>query len=93
MRPLRDRLADIERALADLDEFTLGLDAPAFLGLEETDRRTLRAVKDALAEIGEAVKHLPPELWARHPAIDWRGFAALRDILVHQYFRVDLARL
>lgn len=93
MRSSRERLRDIERAAADLAAFTDGLDAAAFAALEETDRRTLRAVKDALAEIGEAVKHLPPDLRARHPAIDWRGFGALRDILVHQYFQVDLARL
>jgi uncharacterized protein with HEPN domain len=40
------------------------------------------------------VKHLPHELCARHPAIDWKGFAALRDVLVHPYFRArDAASL
>lgn len=46
-----------------------------------------------LAEIGEAVKLSPPELLARCPDVDWRGWAGLRDIVSHQYFSLELARL
>ena len=47
----------------------------------------------ALAEIGEAVKLLPPELLGRHPGVDWRGWAGLRDLVSHQYFSLELPRL
>ena len=30
---------------------------------------------------------------ARHKAIDWRGFAGLRDVVAHQYFGLELPRL
>jgi uncharacterized protein with HEPN domain len=40
--------------------------------------------------IGEAVKQLPAELRAREPNIDGQKIAGLRDILVHQYFGIDV---
>lgn len=73
--------------------FAGGLDAAAFAALAITDRRTYRALKNALAEIGEAVKLLPPELLARHPGVDWRGWAGLRDMVSHRYFSLELPRL
>lgn len=40
--------------------------------------------------IGEAVKNLPDDLKREHPQIPWRDIAGLRDIVVHQYFGLDL---
>jgi uncharacterized protein with HEPN domain len=40
--------------------------------------------------IGEATKHLSPELRQSHPEIQWRGLAGFRDVLVHNYMGVDL---
>lgn len=39
------------------------------------------------------MKLLPPELVARHPGVDWRGWAGLRDMVSHQYFSLELPRL
>ena len=91
-RPI-DRLEDIRSAAADVLAFTEGLNAITFVDLPKVDRRTWRALKNALAEIGEAVKDLPPDLATRHPKIDWRGFAELRDIVTHAYFGLDMTRL
>ena len=51
------------------------------------------AVIRNLEVIGEATKRIPQEDKMRHPAIPWKGFAGLRDILIHQYEGVDLARI
>jgi uncharacterized protein with HEPN domain len=40
--------------------------------------------------IGEATKHISPELKQFHPKINWRGLAGFRDVLVHNYMGVDL---
>ena len=92
-RGTRERLEDIRVAASDALSFAGGLDKAAFATLPEADRRTYRALKNALAEIGEAVKLLPPEVLERHPEVDWRGWAGLRDIVTHQYLGLELPRL
>ena len=92
-RGTADRLRDVLSAAEDALAFAAPLDPTAFAALPETDRRTYRALKNALAEIGEAIKLLPPDLLARHPSIDWRGWAGLRDIVSHQYFNLEIALL
>ena len=92
-RGARERLEDIRAAAEDALAFAEGLDEAAFSALPVADRRTYRALKNALSEIGEAVKLLPPDLLARHPSVDWRGWAGLRDVVSHQYFSLELPRL
>ncbi len=92
-RGTRERLEDIRAAAEDAEAFTRDLDTAAFMALPTTDRRTYRALKNALTEIGEAVKLLPPELLARHPGVDWRGWGGLRDVVSHQYFNLELSLL
>ena len=49
------------------------------------------ACRVRLIEIGEAVKHLDPELLGRAPDIRWRAIARMRDQLTHHYFDTDHA--
>ena len=88
MRREKDRLEDILEAIGDVEEFVAEYDAESFAASPQDDRKTFRAVMACLSAIGEAVKGLPDELRGRHPNVDWKGFAGLRDIVAHQYFRV-----
>jgi len=39
--------------------------------------------------IGEAVRFIDPALKQKHPAVPWRQIAGMRNILVHDYFRIN----
>ena len=39
--------------------------------------------------IGEAVKKLSESFKNKHPELEWRKIAGLRDVLIHHYFGVD----
>jgi uncharacterized protein with HEPN domain len=48
------------------------------------------AVIRNLEVIGEAVKNLSSDFRRLHPEIPWRSITALRNVLIHEYFGVDL---
>lgn len=48
------------------------------------------AVICRLGVIGEAVKRLSEEFRLKYPEVPWKQMAALRDVLVHNYFGIDL---
>ena len=55
----------------------------------EHDERAKRAVVRSLEVIGEAAKHLSPDIRNRYPEVEWRAMAAMRDKMIHHYFGVD----
>ena len=46
-----------------------------------------------LEVIGEATKNLSSELRDAHSAIPWRQIAGMRDVLIHDYHKVNIARV
>lgn len=54
-----------------------------------TDATLKRAFVRSIEIIGEAVKQLSEDLRNRHPTIDWRSIALMRDYVIHHYFGVD----
>ena len=85
-RDFRVYLEDILGAISKIRRYTNGLSKQAFAA----DEKTLDAVVRNLEVIGEAVKQLPPELRVLEPIVEWQKIAGLRDILIHQYFGIDV---
>ena len=79
-------LGEILEAVQLLQRYTDGLTYDDFASdVEKQD-----AVVRRLEIIGEAVKGLPADLRAKYPDVPWRDIAGARDIMIHEYFRVDL---
>ena len=43
--------------------------------------------------IGEAASQVPEQIRLQYPDIPWRGMSTLRNMLIHQYHRVDYDRV
>ena len=56
----------------------------------QSDEVMQRASIRSLEVIGEAVKNLSVDCKLKHPGIEWKKISGLRDVLIHQYFGVDL---
>jgi len=80
---------DMRQACRKILRYTRGLDLE---GLRR-DEKAYDAVVRNLEVIGEAAKHIPKNLRARMPSIEWRKIAGLRDVLAHAYFGIDDAVL
>lgn len=90
---VRARLQAIRAAAEDVQSFAGGMCDEGFRALPDSDRRTHRALKDALGEIGEMVGGLPADVLARHPGVDWRGWKALRALVSDRHAPPDMRRL
>src|SRR5215212_6673549 len=54
-------------------------------------RRTLAPYARAGVEIiGEAARHISPQIQKKYPQIPWRDLTALRNLVIHQYDAVDI---
>jgi uncharacterized protein with HEPN domain len=82
-RPEAQRLGDIVAAIERCLVYRNYLDS-AELGSMAYD-----AVLRNLAVIGEAVKLLPDHFKAEHLDMPWASIAGLRNVVVHEYFRVN----
>lgn len=79
LRDIRDAARLVALTLSEVDSGLRGAD----------DWVVISAVERQLSIVGEAVKRLTFDFRDANPAIDWRRWAGLRDILVHAYDVVD----
>jgi len=85
-RDLRLYCADILDSGSAILEFVKGLSFEEFCN----DRKTYSAVIREFEIIGEAAGNLPDELKRGRPDVEWRDIKDFRNLLIHEYFAVDL---
>ncbi|MEK9134765.1 MAG: DUF86 domain-containing protein [Patescibacteria group bacterium] len=83
---IRIFLLHILESIERIESFTAGISREKFLESEMIQDAVIRR----LGIIGEAVKNLPQSFKNNHQEIEWKKIAGTRDIIIHEYFGVDL---
>ncbi len=58
-----------------------------------SDTKTQDAVLRNLHTLSESTQRLSSSFKARHPDVDWQSISGFRNVLVHNYLGVNLARV
>ena len=79
-------LLDILESGEAIQEYVKDYDIPSFCN----DRKTHSAVIREFEIIGEAVGKLPNDFKEQYAAVPWQDIKDFRNLLIHEYFGVDL---
>ena len=85
-RALNTYIEDITTAINKIEKYILGMTKEDLAG----DELIQDAVFRNLEVIGEAVKKIPEDVRSRYEYIPWRKISGLRDILIHEYFGINM---
>lgn len=85
MRRDRDRLRDISEAIVRINEKV----PKAKEAFARSDLHQVWVLYH-IQVIGEAANGISAEFRREHPEIPWKDIIAMRHLLVHQYFGIDL---
>lgn len=89
-RDERERLRDIKDAISAIKAHLERADATE----PQKDGPLLHdALLFQFVVIGEAVKNLASETRGSAPQIPWSDIAGLRDLIAHEYFRIEIDRI
>jgi len=82
-------IADMLDSIGKVQRYLEGMTFDQFIA----DERTVDAVVRNFEIIGEATAQLPASFKDAHPHIPWRDIADFRNVLIHEYFGVNLPTL
>ena len=79
-------LEDILDALEKIENYTKNLSFTEFAD----NGMAVDAVIRNFEVIGEATKNVPEEIKEKYLEVEWKEAAGFRDVLIHDYFGIDL---
>lgn len=82
-------IQDILESIDRIEDYTGSIDEDEF----NENIQVQDAVLRRLEIIGEAVKNIDNNFRNENSQIPWKQIAGMRDILIHQYFGVNLKRV
>lgn len=82
-------LEDIIDSTEKMEKFVDGLNLEKF----KEDEKTIFAVIKAFEIIGEATKNIPARVKNKYKEVPWRQMAGMRNVLIHEYFGVNMNRV
>lgn len=85
-REWKFRIEDILDAIVDITNLVENLAYEDFC----TKTTTVKAVLYEMAVIGEAARRVPLEISTLYPEIPWREMSDIRNVVIHEYFGIDL---
>lgn len=85
-RSVRLYLIDMMEACDRIIEYTSASSPAQFAA----DRMKVDAVTRNVEVLGEAAKHVPEDVRKLSPAIPWAEITGMRDVVIHDYFGVDI---
>ncbi len=86
--PPRDwtlRVEDIIDAIIKIQRYTAGMTRDQFYANELVQDAVIRN----FTVIGEAARHVPPEVENLYPDVPWARMRGMRNLVVHEYSGVD----
>ena len=86
-RPYKIFIKDIAKAIDKIGRYIGSLSYGDFIENE----MLVDAVLRNLEVIGEAATKVPKEVQQKYPNVPWRRMIGLRNIVIHEYFGVDLS--
>ncbi len=80
------RIQDILKAIENIEQYIAGLTMTQFM----KNQLIIDAVVRNFEIIGEASRHIPSSIRRVHPTIPWEQMNGMRNLLIHEYFGVDV---
>ena len=85
-RDYKLHLEDILHSIQQIFKYTQGISFDNF----KADDKTFDAVVKNLEVIGEAAKNIPERIRNKNAEVEWKKITGMRDILIHEYFGIDI---
>ena len=79
-------IGHILESIGFIEEYTKGKTEDDFLESVPLQDMIVRRIEI----IGEAAKNIPRNIREKYSGIPWKQIAGMRDVLIHEYFGIDL---